>query len=109
MAQFKVVSLPEVLFPYGKWNAQLSSLAGAYQANRPFPHIHLTEFLQPEVAREIAAEFPAPGTEAWTQYKHHNENKLGMAKRSLFPPGLGAGGADAARVPARVSRAEYPR
>ena len=78
------------LFPYEKWNSQVKSLANVYQNNRPFPHIRLTEFLDPEVAPAIASEFPAAGTEAWTQYKHHNENKLGMAKRELFPPKLGA-------------------
>ena len=90
MAQSKVVPLPEILFPYGKWDPQLERLARAYQSNQPFPHIHLTEFLQPVVAQEIAAEFPAPGTDAWTQNKHHNENKLGMTKRELFPPRLRA-------------------
>jgi len=49
----------------------------------------LADFLDAEVADAIAAEFPDAKTEAWTQYKHHNENKLGMAKRELFPPGLG--------------------
>ena len=90
MAQFNITYVAELLFPYGKWNAQLKSLARTYQINPPFPHICLAEFLQPEVAREIAQEFPAAGTEAWTHYKHHNENKLGMAKRELFPPRLRA-------------------
>ena len=38
----------------------------------------------------MAKEFPRPTTDAWTQYKHANENKLGMPKRELFPPMLGA-------------------
>jgi len=49
----------------------------------------LADFLNPEMAGAIAREFPDSNTEAWTQYKHPNENKLGMAKRALFPPGLG--------------------
>ena len=76
--------------PQVKWAANVDALAKAYRTNRPFPHIQLTDFLDPEVAREIAAEFPIAGTDAWTQYKHHNENKQGMAKRELFPPKLGA-------------------
>ena len=88
MAQINIASVAEVLFPYVKWNVQLESLARTYQMNQPFPHIRLTEFIQPEVAWEIAQEFPATGTDAWTHYKHHNENKLGMAKRELFPPRL---------------------
>src|SRR5262252_6545852 len=90
MAQPVTLSLRGVLFPYEKWNPLASSLAREYQSNQPFPHIRLKEFLHPEVAGSSAEEFPATGTDAWTQYKHHNENKLGMAKRELFPPQLGA-------------------
>jgi len=90
MAQTQTLSLRDVLFPYEKWGPLASSLAKEYKNNQPFPHIRLKEFLRPEVADSIAKEFPATGTDAWTQYKHHNENKLGMAKRELFPPRLGA-------------------
>lgn len=79
-------TISERSFPYLKWNSRLAELSKQYRTNPPFPHIHLTEFLDPVVARSIADEFPAAGTQAWTQYKHHNENKLGMAKRELFPP-----------------------
>ena len=88
MAQPQTLSLRDVLLPYEKWGPLVSSLAKEYSSNQPFPHIRLKEFLRPEVAESIAQEFPATGTEAWTQYKHHNENKLGMAKRELFPPRL---------------------
>ena len=81
----QTVPLPAALFPLEKWNSQVDALAEKYKLNHPFPHIRLTDFLDPEVARAAAAEFPAAGTDAWTQYKHHNENKLGMAKRELFP------------------------
>ena len=90
MAQPQPLPLRDVLFPYDKWNARVSSLARQYRDNVPFPHIRLEDFLQPEVAQSIAEEFPAAGTDAWTQYKHHNENKQGMAKREMFPPRLGA-------------------
>jgi hypothetical protein len=41
------------------------------------------------VAQLAAEEFSGPRAGAWTQYKHQNENKLGMAKRAMFPPRLG--------------------
>ena len=78
-----------LLFPYSKQSSELSALSRRYQDNSPFPHIRLTDFLDPEVAGAMAEEFPDPGTEAWTHYKHHNENKLGLAKRNLFPPHIG--------------------
>jgi len=77
------------LFPYSKWSSQLPALARRYKENDPVPHILLENFLEAGLARSLAGEFPAPDTLAWTQYKHHNENKQGMAKRELFPPQLG--------------------
>jgi Rps23 Pro-64 3,4-dihydroxylase Tpa1-like proline 4-hydroxylase len=81
---------PARLFSYEKWEAGVSTLAKQYRANWPCPHILLEDFLEPETALAMAEEFPRAGSEAWTQYKHANENKLGMAKRECFPPTLGA-------------------
>jgi Rps23 Pro-64 3,4-dihydroxylase Tpa1-like proline 4-hydroxylase len=78
------------LFPYHKWEARLPVLAGQYRENLPCPHILLKDFLDPEVALDLAAQFPQAGSDAWTQYKHANENKLGLAKRQLFPPAIAA-------------------
>lgn len=77
------------LFPYAKWSCQLPRLQSEFRENQPYPHVHLREFLDPAVAAEVAGEFPGLATDAWTRYKHPNENKLGLAKRSLFPPLLG--------------------
>jgi 2OG-Fe(II) oxygenase superfamily len=60
-------------------------LAKRYQENHPCPHILLEDFLDPEIAGKMAAEFPQATSDAWTQYKHANENKLGMPKREMFP------------------------
>ena len=89
MSCLQTVDQVDRLFPYSRWSSQLSVLAGQYKQANPVPHLLLADFLEPEVAGAIAGEFPDHNTEAWTQYKHHNENKLGMAKRELFPPGLG--------------------
>jgi hypothetical protein len=76
-------------FPYAKWNRALPALADQFRENSPFPHIQLTDFLEPEVALAMAQEFPGQATNAWIHYKHHNENKHGLPRRSLFPPHLG--------------------
>jgi hypothetical protein len=89
MPQSAVVEKPIELFPYSKWNSELSTLALRYQNNPPCPHILLAGFLNSQVAKGVAEEFPAPDTDAWIQYKHQNENKQGMTKRELFPPYLG--------------------
>jgi len=77
------------LFPHAKWSGQSSSLSRQFRENKPYPHLHLKEFLDPYVAAEMAAAFPGLETDAWTRYKHQNENKLGLTRRSLFPPQLG--------------------
>jgi Rps23 Pro-64 3,4-dihydroxylase Tpa1-like proline 4-hydroxylase len=78
------------LFPYEKWSSQVTSLRQHFRDNQPYPHIHLKNFLDTDVAAEMAAEFPDMATDAWTRYKHQNENKLGLAKRSMFSHLLGA-------------------
>ena len=90
MAHPQTLLAPEPLFPCWKRDSEVAALAQEYRQNEPFPHIHLPDFLDPLTAQAIADEFPSPNTAAWTQYKHHNENKMGMAKRELFPPGLRA-------------------
>lgn len=89
MSCLPAIAKAEPLFPYHKWTLQLSLLTKQYRENRPVPHILLQDFLDGDLGLAIAREFPEPNTEAWTQYKHHNENKQGMAKRELFPPLLG--------------------
>jgi Rps23 Pro-64 3,4-dihydroxylase Tpa1-like proline 4-hydroxylase len=78
------------LFPYGKWEPRLRALAAGYRENHPCPHVFLADFIDHEIAGAMAEQFPQPSSDAWTQYKHANENKLGMAKRQLFPPAIAA-------------------
>jgi Rps23 Pro-64 3,4-dihydroxylase Tpa1-like proline 4-hydroxylase len=77
------------VFLFEKWTQLLPELSRQYRENQPCPHIHLTDFIGSEWARAMASDFPRHPTEAWTHYKHHNENKLGLSKRRLFPPTLG--------------------
>jgi Rps23 Pro-64 3,4-dihydroxylase Tpa1-like proline 4-hydroxylase len=78
------------LFPYDKWEAELPVLAEQYRESWPCPHVFLKDFLDREVGLDMAEQFPQAGSHAWTRYQHANENKLGMAKRELFPPAIRA-------------------
>jgi hypothetical protein len=78
------------LFPYERWESRLPALARQYRQNHPCPHILLQDFLEPEIALEMTSQFPQATSDAWTQYKHANENKTGMAKREMFPPAIRA-------------------
>jgi hypothetical protein len=77
------------VFPYERWRSQLPVLTGRYRQNIPIPHILLRDFLDGMTARLAVREFPQPSTDAWTHYKHPNENKLGLTKRTVFPSILG--------------------
>lgn len=90
MATAHVVHDTGRTFAYEKWERLLPALAARYRENRPCPHILLEDFIDPAAALTMAEEFPQPASDAWTQYKHANENKLGMPKREFFPPTIGA-------------------
>jgi len=77
------------LFPYEKWSSQAGVQNRQFRNNKPYPHLHLREFLDPEIAVGMSREFPGLETDAWTRYKHQNENKLGLTKRELFPALIG--------------------
>ena len=89
MSCLQTVDLAPPPFDYWKWNSQLAVLAQQYARNQPLPHVVLEGFLDSRFAELSAREFPPSDTAAWTQYKHHNENKLGMSRRELFPAALG--------------------
>ncbi len=80
-----IVRMPDRLFPYEFWQGGLAALATQYQANLPVPHIHLAPFLQEDIVRQVALEFPGPNSHGWIQYRHYNENKLGKTDRTAFP------------------------
>lgn len=89
-AALRAIARPVSPFRYSAWSAALPVLTREYQANTPIPHIVLVDFLDPHVAAEIGKEFHDCNTAAWTHYQHHNENKVGLAKRDCFPRALGA-------------------
>lgn len=89
MPLLQSVDKETALFPYARWSARLPLLSKQYRHNSPIPHLFLPDFLDNDLALALAKEFPAPTTEAWIHYQHHNENKLGMTKRERFPASLG--------------------
>jgi Rps23 Pro-64 3,4-dihydroxylase Tpa1-like proline 4-hydroxylase len=90
MAALYAVATTAQFFDYQRWEASLPALAWQYRSNSPCPHILLKDFIEPQIALAMARQFPSLASDSWTQYKHANENKLGMAKRELFPPTIGA-------------------
>jgi hypothetical protein len=77
------------LFPYSRWSPATPSLNRKFRSNQPYPHLHLKDVFDTDVALAMAREFPGFETDEWTRYKHQNENKSGLTRRALFPPLLG--------------------
>jgi hypothetical protein len=90
MSCLEIVDEATPLFDYRTWNLRLSHLAKQFAGNHPVPHLLLPNFLASDAASEAASAFPRPDSKSWTHYQHCNENKLGMAKRELFPSSLRA-------------------
>ena len=77
------------LFPYDRWRPRLPELTEQYGRDAPFPHVHLTGFLDDAVTFRLAREFPRPDEASWIEYRHYNEKKLGKSRRADFPPFIG--------------------
>jgi hypothetical protein len=77
------------LFPYARWYAELPALQRQYASQQPFPHVHLSDFLDAPVIEHLIDEFPTTLDGPWIHYKHYNNNTLGMTARAAFPPFVG--------------------
>ena len=59
--------------------------APQFQANRPFPHIVIDNFLMPEVASALYEAFPDHQEDFWNVYANPLENKLACNDWSVMP------------------------
>ncbi len=73
------------VFPYARWSERLPDLQRQFRSGDPFPHVRLTEFLEPAAAAACERDFPPPAAGDWTHYAHYNVRKLGRADRDAFP------------------------
>lgn len=63
-----------------------------WESREPFDHLIIDDFLEPEVAEAVAAEFPAFGSDVWFKYEnaievkkaHNNWNRFGPVTYKLF-------------------------
>jgi Rps23 Pro-64 3,4-dihydroxylase Tpa1-like proline 4-hydroxylase len=63
-----------------------ASARAAYRDARPFPHIVLDDFFDPEIVDGVLAEFPAPDAIRWQRFDNANEIKLASAAEASFGP-----------------------
>ena len=88
MSGSRAVAKADPLLDYNKWTTLLPNLARKYASNEPIPHIWINGFLNSDAAAKLANVFAVLASEGWTQYKHPNEDTLGLAEPKLFPAEL---------------------
>jgi len=76
-------------FPYDRYESQQEVLAQKFQENKPYKHLYFEHFLGDDIALAMAREFPRHTEQAWTEYKHVNENKAGLHVREKLPDLIG--------------------
>lgn len=52
------------------------ALAEQYQGALPWPHVVMEDFIQPNVAANMAALFPPPSWKHWKRHRHDKSDKL---------------------------------
>jgi hypothetical protein len=57
----------------GWGSAGATKLAAAYRSAEPFPHIRLTDFLDPATLRAVLHEFPTAAAATWNENKAAND------------------------------------
>jgi len=58
----------------------------AYQQAKPFPHIVIDNFFDPQLLERVLQEFPQPGQIAWQRFDNEREVKLASASERHFGP-----------------------
>ena len=66
----------------------VASLRATYASARPYPHIVIDNFLQPEVAKAAMEEFPPLDPDQWNNYLHVNERKFSNTEPDTWGPTL---------------------
>jgi len=71
---------------YGPLEAEVDVLGKRFREAAPYPHLVFERLLLPDVAAKLEAEFPSTAGDAWTHYRHYNNDTLGLTDAAAFPP-----------------------
>jgi Rps23 Pro-64 3,4-dihydroxylase Tpa1-like proline 4-hydroxylase len=72
--------------PLSRMHELAKSAHVSYINAKPFPHIVLDDFFDPDLLDQILAEFPKPGEIRWQKYDNECEIKLASAREESFGP-----------------------
>jgi hypothetical protein len=76
----------ETFLPLERMNELGQSGPVPYQQAKPFPHIVIDNFFDPELLEQVLQEFPKPGQISWQRFDNEREIKLASASEGNFGP-----------------------
>jgi 2OG-Fe(II) oxygenase superfamily len=76
----------DTFLPLRRMAALTDAGDSSYLGAKPFPHIVLDDFFDPQLLELVLTEFPSPGQIAWQQFDNEREIKLASAAESSFGP-----------------------
>jgi Rps23 Pro-64 3,4-dihydroxylase Tpa1-like proline 4-hydroxylase len=76
----------DTFLPLERMSELAKSGASSYQQAKPFPHIVIDNFFDPELLERVLQEFPRPGQIAWQRFDNEREIKLASAAEGNFGP-----------------------
>jgi hypothetical protein len=79
---------PLPLFDIGRLEGDVEQLRATYRSARPYPHIVIDDFLEPDAVKAAISEFPPLDPEQWTNYLHVNERKFSNTDPGTWGPTL---------------------
>jgi Rps23 Pro-64 3,4-dihydroxylase Tpa1-like proline 4-hydroxylase len=76
----------DTFLPLARMQEVSTHAQATYLAAKPYPHIVLDDFFDPEIVEGILAEFPEPGAIRWQRFDNASEIKLASAAEASFGP-----------------------
>jgi len=72
--------------PLSRMSEVAKSARASYASAKPFPHVVIDEFFEPDLLDLVLSEFPQPGAINWHHFDNEREIKLASASESSFGP-----------------------
>ena len=72
--------------PLARMAQSAPAARASYASARPYPHVVLDDFFDPQLLDLVLEEFPSPGEIPWQRFDNDREIKLAAATESSFGP-----------------------
>tara|TARA_B110001452_G_scaffold78343_1_gene63879 strand:- start:205 stop:1083 length:879 start_codon:yes stop_codon:yes gene_type:complete len=72
----------------GPWSRDAPALRERFRGAAPYPHVVIDDFLAPDLAAQLARDFPAPDADLWHVYDNPLEKKRACSSTGRLPTSL---------------------